>query len=213
MSTFVRRATGAVLIGALGAIVVACGGSGPVVPSGALPSIDINLPSNLPTLPTITLNPDQGLADRFPDTIGGQPVNVTSAQGESVRGMFSGTDTAEFDDFLRRINASIDQLSAGQVFMLFPIASGSTELVGLSMLALQVRGAQAETTLANLATLIQQDAPDSEISTTTIGGKGVTSVLDPADPESAAYLYASGDVVWMIGGTPSLVEEAFTKIQ
>ena len=210
MFMFARRALGATVIGA---VLVACGGGAVAsnLPSGALPSFA--LPSvDLPTLPTGTLNPDQGLEDRFPDTIGGQPVQVTSAQGESVRAMFSGTDTADFDAFLSRINTSIDQISAGQVFMLFPVASGSTELVGLSMIALQVRNAPAEVTLANLATLVQQDVPDSVIGTATIGGKGVTSVVDPADPESGAYLYASGDVVWMIGGTASLVEEAFTKI-
>ena len=179
MPTFVRGAIGATLIGAL---VVACGGGtvasnlpSIAVPSFAVPSLD------LPTLPTGTLNPDQSLEDLFPDTIGGQPVQVRSAQGESVRAMFPGADRAEFDQFLSRINTSIDQVSAGQVFMLFPIASGSTEIVGFSITALKARNAPAEVTLANVATLLQQDVPGSVVGTDTIGGKGVTTVIDPED--------------------------------
>ena len=46
----------------------------------------------------------------------------------------------------------------------------------------------------------------------TVAGKTVTAVVDPEDAENTAFLYPAGDVVFLVGGTPNHVEEAFAKL-
>ncbi len=167
------------------------------------------------TAPPITAPPsivaDLPLEDLFPDEIGGHPLDVESAAGPSVLTMFNATDPAEFDDLLSQVGATIDQMSAALAFNFFPGASDG-DFTGISILAFRLRGVPASATLPTLVALRQQDEPDSEVSQQTIGGKSVTAVVDPENPDNAAFLYAVGDVVFMVGGTPGLVEEAFAKL-
>jgi hypothetical protein len=203
MSMHIRRATGLL---AATLFVVACGGSpaatiGPGVT--ASPGASITLPS---------IVPDQPLEDLFPDEVGGQALNVQSATGQSIMTLFNNSDTAEFDAFLADLGTSIDQLSAAMGIMFIPPPTGGGELSGLTMMAMRVRNIPAATVAEKFGDLVRQDIENAQISQQSIAGKTVTAIVDPEDPEASAYLYPVGDVVFMVGGTPDLVEEALSKL-
>jgi hypothetical protein len=211
MFNTMRRAT---FMASVGLLAVACSGAPagtavPTLPGGAtIPPIDV--PSNLPS---ISLIPDQPLEDLFPDDIGGNTLNIESAQGASVAGLM-GNDPAEFNQLLTDLGTTADQVSAAFSFNLWPGAT-ATDFTGITITALRVRNVPAATTLQNLLGLVTPDvAEDAEIAQTTVSGKPVTSITDPDDEEgdNTVYLYAVGDTVFLVGGTPVHVEEAFAEL-
>jgi hypothetical protein len=206
-------------------IAIACGGS-PALPSN-LPTIPA-LPSGLPTVPPITLpsieipslpsvpqlsfQPDGNLESLFPDTIGDHPIEVTSATGRDVIPAFANSQPEEFVAVIEGLGSTIDQVSAAMSFNIWP---GPTEgdFTGLTMIALQVRGVPAPQTLAGLVGLVENSVDNAEIGIQNVGGKAVTAVANPEDPDENAYLYALNDVVFLVGGSPqSYVDEAFSKL-
>jgi hypothetical protein len=205
-------------------IAIACGGT-PAAPS-ALPTIP-PLPSGLPTVPPLTIppvsipplpsipqtsfQPDTDLESLFPDTIGGNTLSITSAAGRDVIPAFAKDDPAAFEAIITGLGTTIDQVSAAISFNIWP---GPTEgdFTGLTMTALQVRGVAATNTLAALANLVKEDVENAEITTETRGGKGVTAVNNPEDPDESVYLYPWNDVVFLVGGTPQFVDEALSKL-
>jgi hypothetical protein len=212
------------LIGGAALALAACSG-GPAAPASGLPTVppvpsvevpSVELPSieipsiGLPTTPP-DVNPDAALEDLYPDDIAGNALDPVSGSGEGVYDVFSNTDTAEFDQFLTDLGASIDQVSAALSFNIWP---GPTEgdFTGLTIGAIRVQGVAGTDTLVAFTELVRNDVENAEIGTTTMGGKSVTSVSNPDDPEQNLYLYSTGDVVFMVGGTPAHVEETFTKL-
>jgi hypothetical protein len=204
---------------------VACGGTA-VIPSG-LPTIP-PLPSGPPTVPPITIpsieipplpsipqlsfQPDLNLESLFPETIGGNPLEVTSATGSDVIPAFASNSPEDFMAVITGLGATIDQVSAGMSFNLWP---GPTEgdFTGLTMIALQVRGVAAPQTMAALVGLVQEDVDNAQVGPQTIGGKNVTGITNPDDAEENVYLYAWNDVVFLVGGSPqAYVEEALSKL-
>ena len=202
MTTALRRTTGLVLAGLFA---IACGGS----PAATVPS---SIPTLAPGASPIVV-PDQPLEDLFPDTVGGNTLNVQSAQGQSVQTLFGGMDPTRFNQFLTDIGASIDQISAASTFGLWPPPSEGGEATGLTAIALRVRDVPAATTIENLQTVVRdQVAEDAPITPATVAGKQVVSISDPDDPQDTLYLYGIGDVVLMIGGTPAHVEEFLSQL-
>lgn len=187
----------------------ACGGNTPAsavptipaLPSGAIPSIGV--PSSIA--------PDASLESMYPDTIGGNAIEPTSATGEGVFALFGNTDPTEFNTFLAGIGANISQVSAAMSFNLWP---GPTEgdFTGITIIAMRVQGVSSATTLAGFANLVKEDVPNATIGTQSISGKSVTAITNPENGEDNAYLYGVGDVVFMVGGTQAHVEEAFSKL-
>lgn len=208
MTTLIRRV--AVSVITLG-LLAACTGApsttavptAPQVTSPPLPSVA------LPSFELPSFVPDQLLEDLFPDELGGQPLSVRSASGQTVVNLLNEDDPYKFNEFLGDIGASIDQVSVAIAFSIIPHPSGTTDPTGASILALRVQGASGAAMLERLAAAVQEDVENVQIGSTTIGRKNVTSI---EDPDSSAYLYAVGEVVFMVGGTPALVEEAFTKL-
>jgi len=198
---------------ALMLILAACGGaapatSGPTAPAATNPPI----PTIPGERPPASLVPDQPLEDLFPSEVGGLTLEVESATGASVRDLFGDEgDTAELDAFLAEIGTSIENVSAAFTLAFGPGAT-ETEFLGISMGAIRVRNVPSSNVLQAFAIATQREAPGSQIGTATVGGKSVTSLSDPEDAEATTYFYAVGDVVFFVGGTPALVEEAFTKL-
>lgn len=213
-------------------LLIGCGGAAPATspttqplvtpggaPTGAAPTeatpTDLPLPTDSAASPgggPASITPDLPLEELFPDEIGGRPVQPQSASGQSVMTLFSNTDPSKMDDFLNSIGASLDQMSAALAISMGPAATGD-DFNGITMLAFRVRDVPGETTLDRFAETIRDEEDGAaEVGTATVGGKNVTTVTTDDDDDLASYLYAVGDVVFIVGGTPELVEEAFTKL-
>lgn len=189
---------------AIAALAAACGGGAPQVsPGGPATSIP---PVGLPSF-----QPDADLEALFPDTVGGHPLQVTSARGADVVEAFGGEDSARLQSFVSGLGASMDQASAAFSFNFFPGATAG-EFTGITLVAFRLQGVPAASTLVGLTELTKEDVENAVVAPATVGGKSVTAVTNPEDPEDNAYLYAVGDVVFLGGGTPSLVEEAFAAL-
>ncbi len=187
------------------------GGPTAVTPSDS-PATDAPATDAPGTGPAPSFIPDQPLEDAFPDELGGQPLPVQSATGQGIFAFLPNSDPAEVTDFVGQFGATIDDVSAASTFLLIPGAT-ATDITGISMLALRVRGADGTELRDAFAELVREDAPGSSIQEGTVAGKDVLLISDPEnDPDEVVHLYALGDVAFLIGGTQSLVEEALTKL-
>ena len=194
----------AISVFAIAAIAAACGGG---APQGSVGGPGVSLPPiGVPSIP-----PDTDLESLFPDTIAGQPLQVTSARGAGVAEAFGGEDTARLQAFVSGLGASMDQVSAAFSLAFLPGATAG-EITGVSLVALRVQGVPATSTLAGLTEMTRQDIENAQVGTATIGGKQVTAITSADSPDDNVYLYAVGDVVFLGGGTPSHVEEAFAQL-
>ena len=207
MRNALRRAGGAVLVSL---VAIACGGA----PAGS--GLPTGLPSGVPTLPpvdvpSISIVPDQALEDLFPDTVGGNVIQVESAQGQGVISLLNEDDPTEFNQFLSSIGATMDQVSAAFSFHLWPGATAG-EFTGLTMSAIRVRDVPAANTVNGIVSMVQRDVDNAQVAPSTISGKSVTAITNPEDAEESVYVYPVGDVTFLVGGTPALVEEAFTQL-
>ncbi len=207
MNNTLRRAVG---VGLLSLFALACGGA----PAGS--GIPTGLPSDLPTLPpvsipSVSIVPDQPLEDLFPDTIGGNTIDVESAQGQSVLTLFNSSDPSEFNAVLTALGTTVDQVSAAFSFNLWP---GATEgdFTGLSITALRVRNVPAAAAAAQLVNIVKEDVENAQTGSATIGGKTVISVTNPEDSDDTVYLYPVGDVTFLVGGTAEHVAEALSQL-
>jgi hypothetical protein len=181
------------------ALAAACGGTTPAVPSG------------IPAVPTIA--PDTNLEALFPDTIGGNTLTVESAQGEDVITKFASGNPEGFRTFVTGLGASMDKVSAGMSFNIWPVPSTQSDFTGLTIVAMRVAGVPAATSLPAFVEFVKEDVGDqAQVSQQTVSGKTVTAVVDAEDAENTAFLSPAGDVVFLVGGTPNHVEEAFSKL-
>jgi hypothetical protein len=168
--------------------------------------------------PGTTALPDQPLEDMFPDDLGGQPVQVQSAQGATITSLFQGSDAAEINEVLAPFGKTVDDASAAFAIHLIPNPTDPTDIRGATLVALRVQGVPSQDLIARFAQLIaeqQAEAGESPaaIAPATISGKSVTRVTPAGAPEDGHLnLYGIGDVMFMIGGTPALVEEAFAEL-
>ena len=207
-------------VAVVGALLAACGGTPTTssrpgtslapLPSIAVPSLEI--PNfSVPPIGVPSFAPDADLEALFPATVGGHPLEVTSAKGQDVVAAFGGNNPEEIQNFVSGLGASMDQVSAAFSFGLFPGASAG-DFTGISLIAIRIQGVPGASTLAGLTEVSKEDVEDAQVGSATIGGKQVTAITSPSKPDENAYLYAVGDVVFLGGGTPALVEEAFAQL-
>ncbi len=188
MSAARRPAFGLLLGSALIALVAACGAA--VAPTSA------------PALEAL-----------FPDTIGGNTLEVKSAQGEQVITDFASGNPDGFRSFISGLGANMDQVSAAISFNIWPVPSAESDFTGLTLVALRIAGVPAATSLPAFIEFTKESVgDDAAVSQQTVAGKNVTAVVDAEDAENTAFLYPSGDVVFLVGGTPNHVEEAISKL-
>ena len=138
---------------------------------------------------------------------------MTSAQGEGVLTQFAQDNSTGFRDFITGLGANMNQVSAGMSFNIWAVPSTESDFSGLTIVALRIAGVPAATSLPAFVEFVKEDVGDSaQVSQQTVAGKTVTAVVDPEDAENTAFLYPAGDVVFLVGGTPNHVEEAFAKL-
>lgn len=149
-------------------------------------------------LPSIDLNGDPELAGRFPDTVGGQPLQLQSLSGDAFAA--AGPDPV-FDEFLDAVDAE-----ASDVSVAFGGALIGDEAVTAG--AFRVRGA-AEDDLEREFIAASEGAGDvPELTPETIGGKDVwTAVDETGETAVQVYVYTSGDTLYFLTGPLEHVTE------
>jgi hypothetical protein len=202
MASFIRRASGALLIGLL---IAACGGSTTTsgAPSIAIPSLaipSIEMPSvEIPSIPapSIVDRPDPELAARFPTALEGATLGeVQTSSYLAIVNAFVEPDAAQ--QFVNTVNTAgmnASELSYGSQLVTFD------ENTVVAVEAVRAPGRDANAFVAiwpQLTQILQPDDPAPTITATTLGGKNVTALTLPDDDVS--YLYVTGDVVWRIRG-------------
>ena len=142
-------------------------------------------------LPSIDLNGDPELASRFPETVGGQPLQLQSLAGDAFAA--AGPDPV-FDDFLEAIGAEASDVS---------VAFGGA-LIGEETLtagAFRVRGASQDELEREFIAASEDAGEVPELTEETIGGKEVwTAVEESGETDVRVFVYTNGDTLYFLTG-------------
>lgn len=201
-----------ILLVALLALVVSACASGQATPSAQAsvapatveptpepseaPEASVDPDASIGAFPSFDLNGDPELAARFPDTVGGQPLEVSSMRGDTFMSM-GGSDPA-FQEFLDSVGAELSDVS---------VAFGGSQS-GVSVGAFRILGA-SEDDLEREFIAASEDAGDiTDMEQASVGGKDVWVATDPSEATGAsAYLYTKDDTLYFLTGTEAEVAE------
>ena len=155
-------------------------------------------------LPSFDLNGDPELADRFPDTVGGQPLQVTSMRGDQM-GALGGTDPT-FEEFLTSIDAELSDVS----FAFGGVTGDPSDPASVfSVGAFRVLGASQEDLQREFIAASDDTGEFSGLEESSVGGKDVLSGVDPSgETELRFYLYTKDDTLYFLTGS----EEQATEV-
>lgn len=165
----------------------------------AEPSSEATESASAVALPSFDLNGDPELAARFPDTVGGQPLQVQSIRGDTFAGM-GGTDPA-FQEFLDSIGADLEDVSVA----FGGAASGESVL---SVGAFRVLGASEDDLEREFVAASEEAGDISDLTEATVGGKQVLTGADASgETDLSMYLYTKDDTLYFFTGAEALVAE------
>jgi len=188
----------------IGAIVLAAA----MLPSGVALAQDASpAPSAGATLTAVT----GSIADAFPVEVGGVPL------ADSIE-VLTGTEAAADDEgsgealsaVAASLGVSLDDVSLASAFTFTDLDAEN----GVFIIAVQVPGMDPDTGMGLLLEILTYSADeDLVIGEAEVAGKGVVTLSSPDDPEAVAYLYAGGDIAWMVAA-PLLteLEEAISQL-
>lgn len=134
---------------------------------------------------------------------------ASSAGGLAGLPLFGDSEADRLDQLLQDIGATREQVGVATGTL---VSEAGVREEGLAMVALRVRGVAAASTMARLAQLIGADVPNTAIGPQELGGKAVTAITNTQDIAEAVFLYPTGDAVFLVSGTPDLVEEALAQL-
>lgn len=153
-------------------------------------------------IPSFDINGDPELAGRFPDTVGGEAIQVISFRGDVL--MSGGDVDPSFQEFLDATEAELDDVS---------VAFGGSADGTLNMAAFRVLGV-AEDRLEQEFLSASEDNGDIEgAQRANVGGKDVWVAVDATGETSASiYLYVKDDTVYFLTGTEEQAEEILSAL-
>lgn len=206
------------LIALLALVVVACSSgeasqtasaSPPAATEEPTPSEDTE-PSEAPeasesgAIPSFDTNGDPDLAGRFPDTVGGEPLQVLSFRGDDP--MMAGSVDESFQEFLDATDADIEDVSVA-------FGGSATGGEGFSVAAFRVLGV-AEDRLEQEFLAASEDAGDvSGLEESSVGGKDVWTAEDPSGTTTgSAFIYVKDDTVYFLTGTEAQAAEILAAL-
>ena len=168
-------------------------------PSSEAPEASASADASIGAFPSFDLNGDPELAARFPDTVGGQPLQVQSMRGDTFMSV-GGSDPA-FEEFLDSVDAELSDVSVA-----FGGAASGDSI--LSVGAFRILGA-SEDDLEREFIAASEDAGDiTGLEQANIGGKDVWTAVDPSGETGASvYLYTKDDTLYFLTGTEAEVAE------
>lgn len=168
-------------------------------PSSEAPEASASTDASIGAFPSFDLNGDPELAARFPDTVGGQPLQVQSMRGDTFMSV-GGSDPA-FEEFLDSVDAELSDVSVA-----FGGAASGDSI--LSVGAFRILGA-SEDDLEREFIAASEDAGDiTGLEQANIGGKDVWTAVDPSGETGASvYLYTKDDTLYFLTGSEAEVAE------
>jgi hypothetical protein len=156
--------------------------------------------------PSFDLNGDPELAARFPDTVGGEPLEVQSFRGD-VFGQMGGADPS-FQAFLDSVGADLEDVSVA-----FGGSMSQTGTDFLSVAAFRVLGASEDDLEREFIAASEEAGEMSGITEANIGGKDVWTATDPTgETEGQVVLYANDDTLYFLTGTDAQVTEILAAL-
>lgn len=158
-------------------------------------------------LPSFDLNGDPELADRFPDTVGGQRLEVRSMRGDEMARL-GGTDPT-FEEFLTSIDAELTDVSVafGSVF-----DAENPDSV-FSVGAFRVLGASEDDLQREFIAASGDSGDFSGFEEGSVGGKDVLSGIDPSgETELRFYLYTKDDTLYFLTGSEEQAAEVLEAL-
>ena len=155
-------------------------------------------------IPSFDTNGDPDLAGRFPDTVGGEPLQVLSFRGDDP--MMAGSVDESFQEFLDATDADIEDVSVA-------FGGSATGGEGFSVAAFRVLGV-AEDRLEQEFLAASEDAGDvSGLEESSVGGKDVWTAEDPSGiTTGSAFIYVKDDTVYFLTGTEAQAAEILAAL-
>ena len=155
-------------------------------------------------LPSFDLNGDPELAARFPDTVGGEPLQVTSMRGDQM-GALGGSDPT-FEEFLTSIDAELSDVS-------FAFGGVMNAESIFSVGAFRILGANQEDLEREFISASEDAGDFTDLEDATVGGKDVLTALDPSGETGASfYLYTKDDTLYFLTGTEEQAAEVLEAL-
>lgn len=150
-------------------------------------------------LPSFDLNGDPELAARFPDTVGGQPLQVQSFRGDTFATMGGGDPS--FEAFLDSVGADLEDVSVA-----FGGSVSGEDI--LSVGAFRVLGASEDELEREFIAATEEEGDVTGLSRDSVGGKDVWTATDPSGQTgTSVFVYTKDDTVYFLTGTEELVAE------
>ena len=152
--------------------------------------------------PSFDTNGDPELASRFPDTIGGAPLQVQSFRGDVF--MAAGGDDPSFTAFLDSVGAELDDVSVafgGVMSAENPVSIGAFRILGAS-----------EDDLEREFIASQGSGELSGLEETSVGGKDVLTAADPTGTGMSVFIYTKDDTLYFLTGNEEQVAEILAAL-
>jgi hypothetical protein len=155
-------------------------------------------------IPSFDMNGDPELAGRFPDTVGGQALQVQSFRGDVF--MAGGSSDPSFQAFLDSVDADLEDVSVA-------FGGSMTGESVLSVGAFRVLGV-AEDRLEEEFLSASEDAGDvSGLNQESVGGKDVWTASDPSgEAPGSMFIYVKDDTVYFLTGTEEQAAEILAAL-
>lgn len=206
------------LVAVLALVVSACASSEGSSPSASEPFFSASAepeptdePSEEPSedagetvgaIPSFDINGDPELAGRFPDTVGGEAIQVISFRGDVL--MSGGDVDPSFQEFLDATEAELDDVS---------VAFGGSQDGSLNMAAFRVLGVSEDKLEQEFLSASEENGDIEGAQRSTVGGKDVWVAVDATGETSASiYLYVKDDTVYFLTGTEEQAEEILAAL-
>lgn len=187
----------------LAILVSACGGGAVATDAIATQAPISQAPAatdgGLPSFDTSSFHADEKLEDLFPDSIGGEELNVLSMSGDQFMGEGA---SPELVDALGALGKEASDLSVAFG------ANGSVVII-----AFRLDGVSGQALLTALFQAVQQEN-GSTVTDVSISGKSIKKLVS-TDTEETLYIYAASDVVFSVVGdgiSNAQLDEIFSKL-
>ncbi|MDQ3689377.1 MAG: hypothetical protein M3406_04955 [Chloroflexota bacterium] len=155
-------------------------------------------------IPSVDANGDPDLAGRFPDTVGGAPLQVLSFRGDDP--MMAGNMGESFQEFLDATDADIEDVSVA-------VGGSPAGDEAFRVVAFRVMGV-GEDALEEEFLAASEGAGDvSGLEESSVGGKDVWTAPDPTgETGGSAFIYVKDDTVYFLTGTEEQAAEILAAL-
>jgi hypothetical protein len=154
-------------------------------------------------IPSFDLNGDPELAGRFPATVGGEPLQVSSFRGDVF--MSGGSSDPSFQEFLDSVGADLEDVS---------VAFGGlmSQDSPLSVGAFRVLGASEDDLEREFISASEESGDITGLTQSSVGGKDVWSAADASGTGMSVFIYTKDDTLYFLTGNEEQVAEILAAL-